>query len=120
MNSDFLVNYYPGQLWCFEEFIDNTNATKGASGYWLSKKLYILSQSEDLTIAQYISNFAKYKVVTTEHWYKPKYDFILIDKSAPPAHQLHKQKTISKVGKPSAVFKCTHMEILYYKNGVSL
>ena len=119
-DSTIYKNYYPESVKCFDNFISETNTTAGASGYWLSKKYFILSKHNKVTIAQYFTNLSKYKWVTTENWYKPKYDFILIDYSAPQVHQLNKNAVIRKTGQPDKIYKCPGLDILYYKNGAGI
>lgn len=117
---EFNNEYYPDIVKCFDSFITETGVKSGVSGYWLSKKLFVLSKHDDITIAQYLTSFDKFKWVTTENWYKPNYNFVLIDYTAPDVHKLDKNKTVSKLGEPEKIYECPLMDILYYKKGFSL
>ncbi len=112
-NATTYSDYYPNTVKCFDAFITETGAKAGASGYWLSKRLVLLSKHE-VTIAQYLTNLKRYEWVSTKSWYKNKYDFFLIDSSVPRPHQLDKKVITTRFGKPEKEYKCQYFDILYY------
>ena len=72
-------------------------------------------------IAQYDGSGNKYRWITTDRWYKPRYNFALIDhKPSKPYYKINGAKIINRNGEPDQIFECGATEIFYYKDGFSM
>ena len=119
-HSKIQSEFYPEEVKCFDDFIDETHSKFGVSGYWMVKKLFILSKHDDVTIGQILFDLNPYKWVSTDNWYQDNYNFFIIHHSASVVHRLDVKIISEKVGEPDKIYNCPKIDILYYKNGFKL
>ena len=105
---------------CVDEFKRAHPVKHGVSEYWQAKVIYMLS---NISMAQILSNLEGLYMVTSNSFFKDKYDFIIINNK--PVYDwsiMDKQKIISINGTPDEIIECkeANSEILYYKNGLYL
>lgn len=114
-------NYKTPLSICVDQFKKTHLVENGVSEYWQAKLVYMLS---DIPMAQIIrADLQNLKDVTSNAFFKDKYDFIIINNK--PVYDwsfIDKQKIISINGKPDEIIECkeANSEILYYKNGLYL
>ena len=103
---------------CIDEFKRAHPVKHGVSEYWQAKVIYMLS---NISMAQISGNLEDIYMVTSNSFFKDKYDFIIINNK--PVYDwsiMDKQKIISINGTPDEIIECkeANSEILYYKNGL--
>ena len=103
---------------CVDDFKATHKVKNGVSEYWQAKVIYMLSS---IPMAQVDNNLADVRWITSDSFYKDKYDFVIINnKPIRFDFLLNKAKIISINGQPDEIIECkeANSEILYYKNGL--
>ena len=115
MHKVFHTDFSTPLSQCVDKFIERTGAKHGIAQYWHSKQLHVLSR-HNITLAQLNGSLRPYRWITSESWYREKYDFALIDYAASqPAYKLSAYEIITKNGEPDEIYHCGQTKILYYK-----
>ncbi len=119
MHSTFYSEYYPPLQKCIDSFVQETGAKSGISEYWQSKSTYMLSKY-DITVAEVYRNLSPRTWITTNEWYRDKYDFALIHYYSPNKDRFSPDKNwiMAINGNPDKIYTCDGTDILYYKNGM--
>ena len=119
MHSTFYSEYYPPIQTCIDNFIKETGAKSGISEYWQSKSTYMLSRY-DITVAEVYYNLSPRRWITTNEWYRDKYDFALVNYYNSERNRFtpDKDRIMSFNGNPDKIVTCGDTDILYYKNGM--
>jgi hypothetical protein len=119
-NKKFYNTYTTPLSKCVDRFVEQTGARYGVAQYWQSKNLYMLSKYP-IIIAQYDGSGNQYRWITSNRWYRDRYDFVLIDHQATkPYYKINGSRIIKQNGEPSRIFECGNTEIFYYKDGFSM
>lgn len=110
--------YYPEEIACLDNYIEETNSKTGIAQYWQAKWLFVLSK-RDVIIASKNRDLTDRKLITSLNWYKEKYDFALVDNDAIEYYRLQKDRILQNEKASFSKF-CNKTEFLYFEDGLIL
>jgi hypothetical protein len=104
---------YPATIACIDRALATSGAHHGIAGYWDAKRVQALSR-HDLAIAQYLSDLTQHPWITTARYFRPTYDFALINAANGPEYLLPMAQLIAHNGPPAHMAVCDRITVLVY------
>ena len=92
------THYYPSELACIDDALEEAGARHGVSTYWESKYLQSFSRLE-LSIATHRENLSEMPWITSQRYFRPTYDFAIISNElhAEPIQRLNKDRSTNLI-----------------------
>jgi hypothetical protein len=108
-------HYYPAEIACIDDVLEQAEVTNGIAEYWKAKYLQNFSRL-DLNIAQYWGNLNEYHWITSNKYFKQAYDFaIVFAKNVNPyVYEISLERLIRLNGPPESVESCGDKVIYIY------
>lgn len=107
------VHYYPSQISCIDEALEQANVRHGIAQYWDAKYLQNFSRL-DLTIAQYFGDLGPMHWITSEKYFRQRYDFAIISEQAEPVSKINSDALFRINGAPKQVVRCGDRSVYIY------
>lgn len=109
--------HYPDAVSCVDRALAEQNAFNGLSEYWNAKYLQALSTLQ-IEIAQFDADLAEKRWITSDKFFRDKYDFIVLSENDgerfPNAEYMTKN-----LGNPTLEVNCYPFTVLFYKNKIT-
>lgn len=115
-NKGLSFDFYPEQISCIDNAIDQRGLRNGIAQYWDAKYIQAFSKLK-INLAQYIENLEEHRWVTSNKFYKKNYDFSIISENAKPPYKISSQKLAEINGEPGSAVICGDKKILIYGQG---
>lgn len=115
--SEWKDNFYPSEIACVDNFIENTGAKFGIAPYWQAKYMWMLS-NKNIVIAQYKGDLSRDLWITNKAWYKNTYDFALTAIGL-DSEELDFELLKQINGQPSNIARCGSLQVIQFNNGLN-
>lgn len=112
-NNDFASEFYPAEIGCINTAILNSGLRHGIAQYWDAKYLTAFSK-HNFYIAQHMGNLDQFKWITSDRYFRDKYDFAIIDERAIPEYKISANRLVEINGAPSSIVRCDNHTIMFY------
>lgn len=107
------VAAYPADVACIDQALSQTGSRHGIAEYWDAK--YIQSFSKHtLTIGQYMHDLSEHRWITSTRYFRPTYDFAIVNAENGPLYRLPQEAIIARNGPPLLTTVCGHHTVLAY------
>lgn len=120
--NGFNPKIYPEEMACIDDALEPTQARHGVSQYWDAKRTQALSRL-DLTLAAYLDivpegdNLLPFKWITTDRYFRDRYDFVLVDLDAPKQLRIESDLMKRMSGPPQKSVQCGRKLLHVYTPG---
>lgn len=104
--------YYPIEIACIDDVLEQENLTNGIAYYWEAKQLQKLSRL-DLEIAQHFENLGEMHWITSKKYFKDSYDFAVVS-GQDPLHKAFSEALVALNGAPKFVKNCGGKSVYVY------
>jgi len=108
--------FYPPQIACIDAALAAGGASHGIAQYWDAKRLQGLSR-QDLTLAQYTGDLARMDWITSQRFYRERYDFAILAPAEAPAFRLPLQQLTAINGPALRTVHCGDRSVLLFGKG---
>jgi hypothetical protein len=115
-NKGFNFEFYPEQIACIDNAIDEAGLRNGIAQYWDAKYIQVFSKLK-INLAQHIENLEEHRWITSSKFYKKNYDFAIISENANPPYKISYRKLAEINGEPESTIFCGDKKILIYGQG---
>lgn len=107
---------YPEEIACIDKALAGKSLRNGIAQYWDAKHIQMLSHQQ-ITLAQYYSDLAPQKWITSERYFRNAYDFAIIAEDAAPPFKLPVDVLTAINGAPAENISCGNRRVLIYGQG---
>jgi hypothetical protein len=107
------TEYYPEQIACIDKALAGKSLEHGIAEYWDAKRIQAFSHHK-LALAQYFSDLTSQKWITSDRFYRSKYDFAIIAEDAEPMYKLPVEMLTTLNGAPKETVSCGTRKVLIY------
>ena len=107
------TSYYPDDISCIDNALRKHGLSNGVANYWDAKYIQNFSKL-GLNIAQYNNRLVEGRWITSKKYFKPSYDFAIIDVGAEPPYNISSPLLVQLSGAPKVVETCGRREIYVY------
>ncbi len=112
--------FYSDQLACIDKAVAARSLQNGIAQYWDAKYLQSFSRSK-ITLAQHAPDLGEVKWITSEKFFRDRYDFAIVSKNSATTGQLSERSITAINGEPAEVLECGNYKLLAYgKNKLRL
>jgi hypothetical protein len=113
-NNGLNSRYYPDEIACIDDALENTGLTNGIAGYWDAKSTQNFSRL-NLEITQFVGDLEERRWITSKRYFKNSYDFALL--SEEPRGKISSDALIELNGNPYRIAVCGSKSIYFYGKG---
>lgn len=110
------LNHYPKDVQCIDKYLSDNHYKFGIAQYWNAKYLQALLKN-DVQIAQAYSGFRNQKWITSDEFFRERYDFLLVSKSDEPPYVLDFSQLEELSQKKSTPKYCGNFVLFGFGNG---
>ncbi|HLF72022.1 MAG TPA: hypothetical protein VI759_07715, partial [Dehalococcoidia bacterium] len=110
---DLRGGYYPADVACLDSVLGARQLQYGYSDYWNAKRTTELSQ-RGLRVVSVHQQLGNYNWINSRAWFRPAYDFAIIDENAREGYRLRVDLIKETNGEPAFVEHCGSLTILGY------
>lgn len=106
-------DYYPEEISCLDKALKFEKVNNGIAQYWDAKRIQMLS-NENLNIAQYLSDLSEMPWITSEKFFRERYDFAIISRVAEPQYKISTDYLVRINGAPRKIYNCGNKDLYIY------
>jgi hypothetical protein len=110
------ARFYGPDLACIDDALADPSLRNGIAQYWDAKRIQAVSRRH-LTLAQYESDLAEMRWITSERFFQPSYDFAIVDDREKPEFTLPRDRLAAINGEPARSVRCGDRTVLIYGHG---
>ena len=107
------TRYYPSDIACVDAAVEREGLHNGIAPYWDAKYLQQFSRA-NLNIAQYSDDLAETKWITSQRYFRPRYDFAVLSKDADSTFNIAPDDLTKINGAPNEVVTCGRRLVYIY------
>jgi hypothetical protein len=112
------ARYYPSDIACVDDAVEREGLDNGIAPYWDAKYLQQFSRL-NLNIAQYSDDLAETKWITSQRYFRPRYDFAVLPKDAESTFNISPDDLMKINGAPREIVACgSRLLYIYGKDGL--
>ena len=114
------ARYYPTDIACVDDAIERVGLHNGIAQYWDAKYLQQFSRL-NLNIAQYSDDLAETKWITSQRYFRRRYDFAVLSTDAESTFDISPDDLTKVNGAPREIVTCgSRLLYIYGKDNVTV
>jgi hypothetical protein len=107
------TRFYPSDVACIDEVLEKEGLHNGIANYWDAKYLQQFSRL-NLNLAQYSEDLVETKWITSERYFRGRYDFAILSDDGEPTFKISSDALVTINGSPKQVVLCGRRSLYIY------
>lgn len=112
-DNELIYEHYPSDIACIDEVLKRENVNNGIAQYWDAKYIQNFSRL-DLNVAQYFNDLTEMRWITSDKFFKEKYDFAIIAEKAEESYKISSSILKRLNGEPKEIVSCEERTVYIY------